>query len=473
MHKASFPQVAWFITRTRVRSIFMEGRNVFFWNVLRFAILVFIVGSGYVYGILYDAVLASENLDIPRYRMDTVIHGLAIMVVFMVNYVPSFRPRSQYIGPLFPVSAHFHTAINLYGDLLNIIYLYALAFIAAMVASGEAFGFHSGLNAALFLLMVILVERNVKVLIEQKLKRFAIYLVLVGLHALPVGLYQVFGIPMDDNLLSAQTLAFAGLSVIALVLQFLLSSAPGEKRDQVVAVRRTNGRYMSLAAFSMRFYFRRKATLFAVVMVTVSKAFALGFWAFLFNSDSITPQEEALQGYYILMLLLPVVPFSYVHNNWSGFFRETWYSWTLQSGKCPDLLKAWFQSLMPVLALDILLAVIVTFVIGMASLEILVLWVLILALFTPLGILASMQYPIYIERLFSMQSITRFRNNSSPLYLLYFLIVMLVLFTALAFDIIMWLVVPVAILSYVLFLTAKSMFPAKKYRIYQKLFHED
>lgn len=447
------------------------GSNALVWNVLRTVLLIFIAAVGLFYGTLYDAVLVTDELDYTPARMESVIHGLALLVVFMVNYVPSFRPRSEYLSRLYPVSQRFRTGINFFGDMLNLTYVYSVVFIAMMVVGGNQFGLLQGFNSALFLVLVIVLERNVKVLLEQFMPKLLWYAGFIAVLGGIVLLYLGFGLELESYRVPAQTALFFALTAISVVLYFHISYVAGPKRERIrirskKAVRKS---YRNMSSFSTAFYFRRKSTLFAVVMIFASKIFLIAYAYFILSGN----RNSEFGMYYVITLLLPIIPFSYVHNNFAGFFRESWFAAVLQSGDTKILLRTWLGTLLPVLSLDLVLGLGVIWYMGYLGFDIIVFIVLVLCLFVPVGIIASLHHPRYIERLFSMQNISNFRNNSSGLYMFYFLIIMVSLLILYHFGLIYFAVIPVLLLSISLILYIPHLYNTMRYNLYQRLYHDE
>jgi hypothetical protein len=533
-----------FVGKVRLKGIF-GGENAFIWNIIRLILLIFVAAAGWTYGFLYDAVLKSENLPFDARMLEAGLHGMALMVVFLVNYVPSFRPRSEYLHVLYPISLRFRTTINFYGDMLNLIYAYTLVFIGMMVVGGSLFGVWQGVNAMLFLTMVIVLERGVKVYLEHFVPRMGIHVALSGLMGALVAGYLVYGIPFGEWRIAGQSLFFGIMILAGLAHYYTLADIAGARRTKK-EVRRSRRELPNIAAFATYLYLKRKATLFTIFMIVVSKVFVVAYAMFFMDSwnlEGILPEagggpglapgagSEPVSGimagsgvdtgagggieagigeetgigadansstaidtgigansgietigsptptptaplslYYVITLMLPIIPFSYVHNNWAGFFRESWLGIQLQSGSERVLLKAWLGSLIPFLFFDLALTAIVISVLGFWSTDLALYFALCISLFLPLGLMASIHHPRYIDRLFTTQNIARFKNNSSALYMLYFLFIIVGMSIALQAGILAYASVPILLLSVVLWLYLPRFWENNRHKIYDTLF---
>jgi hypothetical protein len=468
--KPAFSETLRFLMRIRLRAIIFCD-NALLWNSLRLLLLLFIGVNGWFYGYLYDQVLISDTFTFPRSIMDATIHSLAMMVVFAVNYIPAYRPRSEFIHTIYPVSARFRDGLNLYSDFIQLIYGYAIAFIVMMVVGGSNFGWGHALNSLLFLLGLILTERNVKVFIEREMPHFWLNLTSVGFSGAIIGAYFYMAYLELTSSLWIQALFFIVLIITSGINYFRLSAAAGSKRDRVrtgVYVRRA---FSSLDDFAVRLYLRRRTSLFTIVVIILGKAFIFGYSFFIMARGDLSDNDFA--RYYMLGLLLPIVPFSYVHNNLAGFFRETWLSYTLFRGSKQLMVRSWLISLALPLALDLTLSMVLIGLVGLLSAEVVLYQILVISLFIPLGIMASLHHPRFIERLFSMENISNFRNNSSGLYLFYFMIAVAALLIALATDLIWFMIIPVVLLSIVIIWAIPVRFEQHRHGIYQKLFKDE
>jgi len=468
-----------FIGKTRLNGIF-GGDNAFIWNTIRFILLLFIATGGWFYGYLYDAVLRADQPPFEANVLESGLHTMALMVVFLVNYVPSFRPRSEYLHTLYPVSVRFRTAVNFFGDLLNLVYVYALVFIGMMVVGGDLFGIWHGLNAALFLGMAIVLERGVKVYLEHFVPKMAVHVALTAVMGAVVLGYLSLGIPNDAYRLPGQTLLFVLITGLGLHHYITLADIAGVRRTRQVRLRRSRKTARHIALSATLLYLKRKATLFTVFMIIVSKLFVVAYALFFMKmgDNGATHDAENLRTggfslYYIITLMLPIIPFSYVHNNWAGFFREFWLTLRLQSGSDRLILTAWLGSLMPFLFFDLALtAILITFM-NQWSLDLAVYFGLCISLFLPLGLMASIHHPRYIDRLFTMQNIAQFRNNSSAAYMLLFLVVIVVMSVLLHMGVILHAAIPVLLIAGVLSLYLPRFWNNRRHAMYDTLFSKE
>jgi hypothetical protein len=470
LSRVSFGETLAFLLKVRIKALF-TGEKAWLWNILRFFLLIFVMVNGWFYGYLYDAVLASDVYTFSSGMLDAMLQNLALVVVFMVNYVPAYRPRSEFVSQLYPVGTHFRTGINLICDQVHLVYGYVVVFILMMVIGGEAYSILHGLNMLLFLIMIISLERNVKVALEQVLPRFLIYLSIIGVFGALLGIYFALAIYGYTDIAILQSIYFTTLTTFALLLYFHLSKIAGSKRDQQIIRIRKRGLFKNLDQFAAMLYFRRRTTLFTIVMIVMSKLFV--FSAFLSGFVSVPISDERLRLYYSLTFLLPVIPFSYVHNNAAGFFRDTWFSITLFEGSRVRLIRSWFVTLLPVLALDFGLTLIILLVAGLFKFEVILFIALCVSVFVPLGLLASIHHPRYIERLFFMQNIRHSRNNSSALYMFYFLLIIASMIAIFHFGLLIYAIIPVLLLSAYLFSKVKSWFGRMRYDLYHILFTEE
>lgn len=469
--KPVFFQTLFFLTRVRLRAIFLSDHAVW-WNLARLLLLLFVMAAGWFYGFLYDAVLNNPANEWRASRLDAGLHALAITLVVLMNYVPSFRPRSQYLHTLFPVSHRFRLGINLYGDQLSVIYGYAIVFMVMMVAGGNQYTIWSGINAFLFLLSIIIIERNVKVIIEQVMPGLFSYLVAVAALGVSVLLYLGLGIPefLEPRRHMVQSVWFLLNGAMALLLYMRLSAAAGPKRPRREASLRPRKQFDSIVPFIRQLYLRRKATVVTLFMLVVSKLFVSGYGFVIMGSERELFGD--LSGYYLITLLLPIIPFSYVHNNMAGFFRESWVQICLQSGRLRTLLRAYYWSIAPILIFDVALSFIILSFFGLLTASVVLYYVLALSLFLPLGVVSSLHHPRYIERFFSVQNMANFRNNSSGLYLLLFFAIALLLTVAMFSGLLYWMVIPVLLLSGYLISMLPRYYSKRRYLLYGKLYEE-
>lgn len=468
---STLTQTLLFLTRVRLRAIFLCER-AFLWNLARFVLLLFVLAAGWFYGYLYDAVMNNPDLTWRMSRIDAGIHAIGVSVVVLLNYVPSFRPRSAYLHTVYPVSERFRTVINLYGDQLNILYGYVLVFIAMMIVGGSSFNIWSGLNALLFLAAVIVTERCVKIVIEKHIPRLPLYLTGIALLAGSLLYYLAIGIPEELELYRQliQSLWLGTTFFTATLFYFYMSAAAGESRTRKVAEARAKKHFTGTISFVLTLYLRRKATVVTLFMLVVSKVL-MSAYAYVMLSSR---QDElgGMMEYYILTLLLPIIPFSYVHNNFAGFFRESWVQFMLMSGERGLLFKVWIGSLVPILVLDIALTFTILGILGLSDPLTFVYYALAISLFIPLGMISSLHHPRYVERFFTVRNMANFRNNSSGLYLLLFFALALLLALAMYAEMLLYFVIPVLLLSTYLLSLISRFYEKKRYNLYMRLYEE-
>ncbi|KPP99575.1 MAG: putative inner membrane protein [Bacteroidetes bacterium HLUCCA01] len=464
-------QTLLFLTRVRLRAIFFCDR-AFLWNLARFVLLLFVLAAGWFYGYLYDAVMNNPEITWRMSRMDAGIHAIGVSVVILLNYVPSFRPRSAYLHAVYPVSERFRTVVNLYGDQLTILYGYVIIFIAMMIVGGSSFNLWSGLNALLFLAAIIVTERCVKVVIEKHIPQLPLYLAGIALFAGSLLYYLAIGIPehLEAYRQPIQSLWLGSTFFAATLFYFYLSAAAGETRSRRVTEERAKKQFTGTVSFILTLYLRRKATVVTLFMLVVSKLL-MGAYGYVMLS-SRQDEFSGMMEYYILTLLLPIIPFSYVHNNFAGFFRESWVQFILMSGQRRLLFRVWMGSLLPILVLDIFLAFSILGILGLLSPLTFVYYALSVSLFIPLGMISSLHHPRYVERFFTVRNMANFRNNSSGLYLLLFFALALLLALAMYAEMLLYLIIPVLLLStYLLFLISR-FYEKKRYDLYLRLYEE-
>jgi len=129
-------------------------------------------------------------------------------------------------------------------------------------------------------------------------------------------------------------------------------------------------------------------------------------------------------------------------------------------------------SLFPILVLDIFLAFSILGILGLLSPLTFVYYALSVSLFIPLGMISSLHHPRYVERFFTVRNMANFRNNSSGLYLLLFFALALLLALAMYAEMLLYLIIPVLLLStYLLFLISR-FYEKKRYDLYLRLYEE-
>ncbi len=468
--RVRFGEVSRFLAIVRLKSIFL-GKNALWWNLLRFLLLLFVAFSGWFYGYLYDQLMVNQIPRLTPAVVDAGLQSLVMMVVFMVNYVPSFRPRSEFLHPSYPVTTHFKTALNLLGDTIHLVYMYVLVFIIMMVVGGSLYTIWHGLNAVLFLIVLILTERSVKVFLEQEIPGFLFWFI----GYLPIaGLLLVYFVLATLGISEPRWIQTAYF-LVAIVLSggffFAISAIAGEKRDRQKVRAKRREQFASAEDFAFRFYFRRRSSFFTIVMIFLGKVLIFSY-AFTVLSDG-NIAENSLAKFYVLSLLMPIVPYTYVHNNLAGFFRESWMMLGLQHGSRKLLMRVWFVSLFAPLLMDLVFTFALLYGVGILDWEIFTYIVLSVILFTPIGIHSAIHHPRYIERLFSSKNIGNFRNNTSALYMLYFLIVIGVLMGCLYLGYIYQAMLPVVAIALWIASRIPAHYEKRRYELYNKVFVDE
>ena len=206
--------------------------------------------------------------------MDAGIHAIGVSVVILLNYVPSFRPRSAYLHAVYPVSERFRTVVNLYGDQLTILYGYVIIFIA-MDDCGRKFiqFFGAVLMPCSFWRQLLLQNDVLRVVIEKHYPQLPLYLAGIALFAGSLLYYLPSEYRSTWSLSSANTVALAWIHSFfaATLFYFYLSAAAGETRSRRVTEERAKKQFTGTVSFILTLYLRRKATVVTLFMLVVSK----------------------------------------------------------------------------------------------------------------------------------------------------------------------------------------------------------
>jgi len=308
-----------FLIRTRLKNVFK--RNTGIWMSLGGAsAALFAV----VYGLLLGY-LVLKTPDNPASRQEVVlilVGGLVSMIAFGVikDFLPSYKRRPNLIPPTTPVSIFQRWAINQASAMMN---LFVVAFL--LFACSFAIVTWSTLDGpiwfSLFLAVILIAELCsyvIRTLFEYSVRLPKLFFGLtIALMAAMVYMFYQYYATMSLWMPWAILAGWLGLSLIVDINIKELRTASVVQRD-----------IMNADQAIMRMVFRNDVVRRMLVLALVFKI-VMAFILFEGLEQMFTTRlvsSQILFWQYLLLLLSPVLIFSYVFGNAWAFFSDVFFN---------------------------------------------------------------------------------------------------------------------------------------------------
>lgn len=338
-----------------------------------------------------------------------LLSGTACSVLIapvLLRLFPGFGLKTTLINPLYPRTTVLIAALDLVAIGLcktrNAIYLlFLLAFFSF------SHGLPAGAPATLILLLgigIVMAESLANALSWRIYPHASILAVLFIILLWAVRQYHPF-VPTHLNLGLAATL------IVLICLFFLFYKNEMDEGQTSFLLKRPAGRnpYLLVLAGNRSFITVLAIGLFFKLLVMA---------AFIFNKG-YTLDEVVTRMPFILCLITPVILFSYIYNNFWGYFYTVAINNLLSGNGTNRQIKIYLYFLAPALLLDGVLTAAILLTRHMLDLKIILSYIVMTALCIPVGIISSFKKYFFVPSAFDFQQM---RGKTSKLFTLCLLI---------------------------------------------------
>ncbi len=390
-----------FLLKSRARMMFTGDENDLI-NVGRFFVVLlvlFYAGSAAI-------IMITVPPDLSNLAHYGILASIASMLAFS-QYFPSVKFPSKVIPKYSPVAAHARGMLNFLYDVFRPTVLYILLFLFITNLIAWSTGPYFFIDGLVVIVTVFMVDYSIKYLLFYRNSSLWLNIFRIVAVILLFVLFMTVAILYNFETRWAGSMALLLILAASILALTLISRSSGD-----VAMREKAGSrsaVTSVAQAARISYNRRKSTrpvyLFILLLNSV--------FAFYLYMISVNDAHSYVRVMFLLMLNLPIIPFSYVHANYFGFFRETWLEIRLRNGKLSTLFQAYIGSMI----IPVLVDAVVTFGLLYALDEFTFARVLIYLFALPITVLfamwASYRFPRIISSFFSLSQISGFKNNTS------------------------------------------------------------
>jgi hypothetical protein len=352
-------------------------------------------------------------------KIDTaaLLHSMNVFLALMTfarSYFPSYRPTSQYIEPLFPVSKGIRTSANLLFDCISPYSLNMLLFCGILFATAHSFTLWHLLEAVCILCTAIILDRSLKVIMEYEVRLFAGHstILLLCSVAFAAGLWSNFG-GIDMTQAGLTTLPIHWL-LCACVLphHFMLVFAtrcPRAKQQakQYRLPRVKNGDPSPPSWFRLVLlaYYRVSHVQNLLALAALLKySMLLG----ILISEMIPPERISNASYLFAMLSSTLFFFTYLFLNTFGFNWQLWQSVQNLNPRSHQSLWLYMAIVMPIVVVDMAISCTILWRFGVLTLQTITTLLTMQTYSILWAFVSSLLFPIKHER---MPNIVGFNNR--------------------------------------------------------------
>jgi hypothetical protein len=313
-----------------------------------------------------------------EFKLDTAsfIQGIYIFIAvatFVRSYLPSYRPTSQYIEPLFPVSKGIRTSANLLFDLVSPYSLNMMLFCGILFATAQGFTVWHLATTLCILFAAMFLDRSLKLIMEYTLRFSVAHSVILAVSSVVfvLGLWSnVEGLngiqsSMTTMIGRAMLLCFVGLYHLLLVATSIRPRVQNSRKAQSHIITQRNAATVNHSSWSswlhlvLQAYYRTPHIRTLLVIAFVVK---YGFFVFFFVVLEPSPEKIQRARYFIAYLGSSAFFFSYLFLNTFGMIWQLWQTVHIQDNRRSAMVKLYCGIVVPLLFIDTTLSLgIVTF----------------------------------------------------------------------------------------------------------------
>lgn len=430
-----FSVISGFILRVRAKMLFGQTEHASL-NFGRLLLVLLIV----IYALLTGLVLDTTPPEFSQLIEAATLSGIALTIIISGIFpalkipsqiVPSYAPLNIWKTSLLNFIYHFFRPGTIYG----IIFLLVILGWSAANGRAETRIFSEGL---LLLVTVNLMDMGLKQQLKSGLKAakkhstpffyiFAFisagslllyFFTLLEQSPLQVAVFEAAGARL--SLLLIHALSAAGLFISSSRHQMAVPVSQASFTNRVAL------KLQSLAQISAIAYGRRRSSRIVYAFILISNI-AIAAYIYFFMPAHIGQMLAFL-------LVLPLIPFTFVHNNFWGLHPELWLSSKCSPAAEKQRGKLFLGSLWRPLLLHTISGFSLLYIIGYFDFRHLLVYLLACPQAVLLGYWCSIRFPRRIDPSLLMREFSSFKNQTSArgsylLLLTYLVTVLLIIYT--------------------------------------------
>lgn len=368
---------------------------------------------GLALAMLYDYSLHHQAPGLPE--PIHLLSGMACSLLIaptLLRLFPGFGLKTTLVSPHYPQTKPLIATLDLVAMGLcktrNAIYLlFLLAFYSV------SYGLPSGTPATLILLLaigIVMAESLVNALSWRIYFHTLILAILFVVLLWSIRNYSE-SVPMELNLgLMATLIVLIGLYFLFYQTEMdetrsssLFMAKPGAPRGRPGTSRRNRNPYLLVLAGNRPF----------LIVLGVGLFFKLLIMAVFVFNKGYTLDEALSRAPFILCLIMPVILFSYVYNNFWGYFYTVAINNLITGNDAGPQIRLYLYFLTPAFLLDAVFTAAILMVRHMLDAKIILCYLAMTALCIPVGIISSFRKYFFVPGVFDFQQM---RGKTSRFY---------------------------------------------------------
>lgn len=381
-----------FLIKQITKSIFYPQNMGLVIIRLIYLVIVTVYGAIAVFILNTSSFSSSENiLDFQK-----TINMIFIILITLRNILPIYNTRNDLIPRYFPVSFFKRMSIEIIRAIYTPIAIYLLVFLVILSFS-SAYSILNILVSMTLIFVSFLIELNFKKILE---KRYQSKLILAVLFVCLVSFFV------------HTTLSFEGVEQLSYSISFLfiffffqLYLESYQKEIKYVLKEKVY-KYRNIYT---RFIFSRDSLRISTMMAIIFKSLLLLSFIVTFIKKGET---ENRSEFILHLFLFPIIYFTYIFNNYFGYCREFWLTFSL-SNNFKKFAVSYLQPIVFILIFDFIISIIAAKFLNFDYLEFSIKYILISLMLLLNGFMGSFISPKRIDSKISFNSM---KSNTSLIF---------------------------------------------------------
>lgn len=392
----------------RIRALLSSNRMQVLWKGL---IILYVFGQAVVMSIFLNN---ARKLNLSPQPVIGIINLMILVITLVRNFFPAYRPTSVLIRAFHPMSRKGRTLFNIFHDIFSGYLFLAVGFYLILCWFSDAYDASEFLRSVQIFLTALFLERSIRLTIEYCINARVLH----GLTIVLTGMLLIWGGLQHAGLMEKMLLHSWLTSAILLmltaghhtVLAYLVESPEMlqlrifMRKEISSSIERNGNLQLGLEA-----YYKNRIVRITLGTAICAKIFVLAFmgWLYMHNRFSAFPFMAEIATF---LVASPVMYFTHIFSNTFGHRPSLWQTLHINRGDLRTALKIYLELLSLPLALDLVLSLGVTWLVGLLSFQFLVFYFGSLLSLIPIGFLGSVFMPV---KVIAVPSFTNFRSNVS------------------------------------------------------------
>lgn len=448
--------LAVFVLKTKTRSFLYKATGLH--NTMRLLAVAAALLLGFVYGMGYTQFVQQYNTyhDIV---LSKIVVGIFFSVLVIIrSYFPSYKPVSFLVASYYPAGKLFKSTVNFIYDLYEPIYIYYVLFLVVFTISSTAFSFADGAIVLELLFMAVIVDRTIRIQIDHAVRYRPLILGFIFLAVAGLAGF-LYWISKSNQFATTLHMLIFTVSLILFITFHILA---GQNVIEVKITQRqveTDRERPGHVRILNRMYFRNSSSRQKMLLMLLFKVILV----LIVVLEQGSPGGHFI-GLYRYIIWSPLMVFTYVHNNYYGFFPNMWTAQRIYGDRFTQILKNYLLSLLAPLVLDLLITVLVSIYPGWVTLPDLCYYLSAFILMGPMGFYVSLMAVKKVDNV----GIGTIRGNTSQIAAFVFMFCLIPLAVGVAFSW-YWILLLPLVSALVLLRYARRLFNSRVDRVFSTI----